>query len=112
MHHPGLKRDEVYPGDLRELANWGLRRTSYTSRGDEKFDVTGNGRQYYEWMKAQEGEPWNRSRLRSGGCWTPTRVPRASRSSARPLGGGAVAPKGEVNRIHVCAGRSHGVNRR
>ena len=27
MHHPGLKRDEVYPGDLRELANWGLLRS-------------------------------------------------------------------------------------
>ena len=24
----------------------------------------------------------------------------------------SVAPKEEVNRIHVCAGRSHGVNRR
>ena len=52
MHHPGLKRDEVYPGDLRELANWGLRRTSYTSRGDEKFDVTGNGRQL---LRVDEG---------------------------------------------------------
>ncbi len=28
MHHPGLKREAVYPGDLHERANWGLLRLS------------------------------------------------------------------------------------
>jgi hypothetical protein len=57
LNHPGLRREAVYPGDLRELAHWGLLRINYTSQGNEQFDVTGNGRQYYAWMKQQEGEP-------------------------------------------------------
>jgi hypothetical protein len=33
---------------------------TYTSRGSEKYDVTPVGKQFYEWMKQQEGEPLER----------------------------------------------------
>jgi hypothetical protein len=55
--HPGIQRDSVYPGDLRTLAEFGLIRLGYTSRGDEKYDVTPTTSAYYAWMKEQEGQP-------------------------------------------------------
>lgn len=57
LKHPGLKREGVYPGDLHELAGWGLLRQGITSQGGEQYEVTGSGRQYYAWVKQQRGEP-------------------------------------------------------
>jgi hypothetical protein len=58
--HAGLKQSEVYEGDLDTLADYGLLRRKYGSRGNEMFDVTPVGRQCYEWMKEQEGDPVER----------------------------------------------------
>jgi hypothetical protein len=60
LMHPGLKRETVYPGDLHALAECGLLRIGFNSRGDEKYDVTVTGRRYYEWMRAELGEPIER----------------------------------------------------
>lgn len=57
VRHPGWMGGSVYPGDLRELAESGLLRLVQNGKGFEKYDVTGNGRRYYEWMKEQEGQP-------------------------------------------------------
>lgn len=57
VHHAGFSQDEsIYPGDLMTLADYGLLRLQYTSQGNEMYDVTAPGRQYYEWMRQQQGE--------------------------------------------------------
>jgi hypothetical protein len=59
VSHPGIKDGDgaVYPGDLQTLADYGLLRLTVGTRGNEIYDLTPMGKQYYEWMKAQEGEP-------------------------------------------------------
>jgi hypothetical protein len=56
----GGRRHYAYRGDLETLAESGLLRMSFTARATPTFDITPEGRAYYEEMKAQAGEPIER----------------------------------------------------
>jgi hypothetical protein len=56
--HEGLSGNiAAYSGDLDSLAERGLLRLSFGSRGTPNYDVTNEGYAYYEWMKTVEGRP-------------------------------------------------------
>jgi hypothetical protein len=56
--HEGFRRQEsVYRGDLMTLAERRLLRLDFGGRGTPNFDVTPEGRAYYEYMKRRAGEP-------------------------------------------------------
>ncbi len=62
MIHPGLpdRKTKVYIGDIEVLANENLVSPSYNSQGSQKFDVTPKGFKYYELLKEQNGQPFQR----------------------------------------------------
>jgi hypothetical protein len=57
--HVGLEGRQLSAsrGDLETLAERGLLRASFSSRGTPLFDVTPEGRRYYEYMKVRSGKP-------------------------------------------------------
>ena len=58
--HPEMERDRVDPGDVRTLEEYALVRSIPTSGTTPNYEVTPIGRQYYAWMKQQQGEPVER----------------------------------------------------
>jgi hypothetical protein len=60
FYGPGMNTSGVVPSDLDALADWGLLRPGFTSSGNSSYDITPDGRRYYEWMKLEQGQPAER----------------------------------------------------
>lgn len=53
---PGLRDAKVSGSDLRDLERYGLLRMGFSSKGNPNYEVTPEGRAYYDWMKSLEGD--------------------------------------------------------
>ncbi len=61
IRHPGLPGSfSAYLGDVEILANEGLINLTYSPGGTPNFDVTPRGFRYYEYLKQNESEPYQR----------------------------------------------------
>ena len=56
LSHPKMEKREIDASDVRTLAEYRLIRQVPTSGRTPNYEVTPVGRQYYAWMKQQQGE--------------------------------------------------------